>query len=398
MKNRQWDYQLRAFSLVSLHTSASIIIGLVLLDVTKSKVFATPILSQLPNLPTSSQNHSTPILTPSPTFDPANPVPPTGYPEQASPSSKFNVYRLGRGDAISVVVRGLPSESFSTVITSEGNITTPLLGSVPLVGLTLEEAKERLRLALNRYIVNPALTVTLASPRPVQVTLGGEVMKPGFYTLAPASLITAALLAAGGATTQADLRSVIVRRNLVDGSTIEQRVDLFTPLQNGQPVPNLRLQDGDAVILPKLEVATLQDYDRILAAKSNISQPTINIRVLSYANGGIANFSLPSGSSFLDVLSQLGASSDNANLRKIALIRFDPERGKAVTQNIDGKAALLGDVSQNVPLQNNDVIVVGRSLIGKVNYFLNTISQPFQNVLTFLLFFNNLSNLNNNRR
>ena len=394
MKNSKWGYQLKALSLVSLHTSASIMLCSALLGIANSRVFAAPIISQtLPNLPTSPQNRGIPSLNPPPTFDPTNPVPPIGYPEQVSPSSKFNVYRLGKGDAISVVVRGLPSESFSAIINTEGNIVTPLLGSLPLVGLTLEEAKERLRLALNRYIVKPDLTVTLATPRPAQVTLLGEVLRPGFYTLAPASLITSALLVAGGATSNADLRSVIVRRTLIDGSVIEQRVDLFTPLQNGQPVPDLRLQDGDAVVIPKLEIATIQDYDRTLVAKTNLSQQSINIRVLSYANGGIANFAVPNGSTFIDVLSQLGASSDNANLRKIALIRFDPERGKAVTQNIDGKALLLGDVSQNIPLQNNDVIVVGRSLIGKVTYALNTVTQPFQSVLSFLLFFNNLRNV-----
>lgn len=399
MKNPQWGCRLKAVSLVSLHTSASTLLGAVLLGTANSKVFAAPLVSQT-NLPRSGQNRSIPTLEPPPTFGPANPIPPLGYPQQVTPSNKFNIYRLGRGDTISVVVQRFPDLSFTALINNEGNIVTPLLGAVPLLGLTLEEAQERLRVGLNRYVINPNVTVTLAGQRPVVVTLTGEVLRPGFYPLAPNSQILAALQVAGGATTQADLRSVTIRRTLFDGSVIEQRVDLFTPLQNGQPLPDLRLQDGDAVILPKLDVATQQDYDRTLVSKSTLSQPTISIRVLSYANQGIANLALPNGSTFLDALSSLGASSDNANLRKIGLIRFDPTRGKAVTQYIDGKAALLGDVSQNVPLQNNDVIVVGRSLIGKVTYALQAITQPFQSVLSFLLFFNQIGDVfnTNNRR
>lgn len=397
MTNSTWSYRLKALSLLSLHASTSTLVGLVLFCTTNSRVFAAPVVSQtLPSLPPPPPSRDIPILPPpaAPTFDPANPIPPLGYPDRVGPSTKFNLYRLGIGDSISVFVRGFPGESFSGVINAEGNVVTSLLGAIPLVGLTIEEARERIRLAFNRYIVNPDVTVTLATPRPAQVTMTGEVLKPGFYQLGANPLLLAALQASGGATTQADLRSVIVRRTLIDGSAIEQRFDLFTPLQNGQPVPDVRLQDGDAVVVPKLEVATQRDYDRALVSKSTLSQQTITVRLLSYPNGGITNVTLPNGSTFLDALPSLGAGGEAANLRKIALIRFDSERGKAVTQNIDGKAALLGDISQNVPLQNNDVIVVGRSLIAKVTYALNTITQPFQSILSFLLFFSSLRNLN----
>jgi len=73
-------------------------------------------------------------------------------------------------------------------------------------------------------------------------------------------------------------------------------------------------------------------------------------------------------------------------------VRFDPERGKAITQRLDAKRALAGDASQNVALQDNDVIIVGRNLIGKVTYFLSTITQPFFNIQSFVGFFQNFSN------
>jgi polysaccharide export outer membrane protein len=171
---------------------------------------------------------------------------------------------------------------------------------------------------------------------------------------------------------------------------IEQQFDLFTPLQNGTGLPELRLQDGDAVVVPRLEVGTTADYDRTLVARSSIAQPQITIRVLSYPGGGIGNLTLPNGSTFVDALSAIALSPNNANLRRIALIRFDPEQGKAVTQQLDGKSALMGDVSQNVPLQNNDVIVVGRNLVARITYALGSFTQPFRDILGFLLFFDSL--------
>jgi polysaccharide export outer membrane protein len=114
---------------------------------------------------------------------------------------------------------------------------------------------------------------------------------------------------------------------------------------------------------------------------------------LSYPNGRIGNLNLPNGSNFIDALTSLAPSLDDADLGEIALMRFDPERGKVVTQEIDGKAVLMGDLAQNVPLQNEDVIVVGRSLIAKINYALRLVTRPFSDFLGFRNFFENVGNV-----
>jgi polysaccharide export outer membrane protein len=83
---------------------------------------------------------------------------------------------------------------------------------------------------------------------------------------------------------------------------------------------------------------------------------------------------------------------NTANLRDIALVRFDSEKGKAVTQRLDARKALAGDAAQNVALQDNDVIVVGRNFVGKLTNLLNTITQPFFNVQSFIRFFETFGN------
>ncbi len=353
-------------------------------------------------------------------------------------------YRLGPGDTISVVVQRFPDLSFQSSINPEGNIVVPLLGTVSLQGLTLpaaqekihgllnryvinpvivlslsgprqelnfqslinpegnivvpqvgivslqglslEEAQEKIRLGLSRFMVDPIVVVSLTNPRPVQVTVSGEVFRPGIYPMSSSTpRIPEALLLSGGSTTIADLRQVQVRRRLLDGSVISKTIDLYATLQNGGSLPNLRLQDGDAIIVPRREVGTDDGYDRNLVARSTLAVPQIKIRVLNYTTGNIANQALPNGSSFVDALG--GINLDTANLRDIALVRFDPERGQAVTQKLDAKRALSGDISQNVQLQDNDVIVVGRNLIGRITNALTTITQPFFNIQSFIRFF-----------
>ncbi|MBE9104687.1 polysaccharide biosynthesis/export family protein [Nostoc cf. edaphicum LEGE 07299] len=356
-------------------------------------------------------------------------------------------YRLGIGDGISVSVQRFPDLSFQALINPEGNIAVPLLGTVSLQGLTLEEAQEKIRLGLNRYVVDPIIVlalvtqrqdlsfqavispegniivpqvgtvslkgltleeaqekirlglsrffpdpivvVSLAGTRPVQVTISGEIFRPGIYPInSPTPRVADALLTSGGSTLNADLRQVQIRRKLIDGSVISQTIDLYAALQNGGSIPNLRLQDGDAILVPRREVGNEDGYDRNLVARSSLATPQIRVRVLNYAAGGLSIQALPNGSTFVDALG--GVNLDTANLRDIALVRFDSERGKAVTQKLDAKKALGGDASQNVALQDNDVIVVGRNLIGRITNFLTTITQPFFNVQSFLRFFDNI--------
>ncbi|NJM56817.1 MAG: hypothetical protein HC857_04370 [Synechococcales cyanobacterium RU_4_20] len=230
---------------------------------------------------------------------------------------------------------------------------------------------------------------TFASRQPVQVTVIGQVARPGFYVV-QTGRVGEALLVAGGSLNSANLKQIGIRRNFSDGSVTQEVVDLYSPLTEGLALPNIRLEEGDVVTIPKLSEADLASYDRRLVATSNVSKPTIQVRLLSYAAGGATTLTLPSGSTFRDALN--GVPLDAAKLNSIALIRYDTATGKAVTQEIRGKDALVGLPAADVPLQDNDVVVIGRNLVSKITYTLNIFTQPFRDVLGFLLFFDSLSN------
>ncbi|MGC1306147.1 MAG: polysaccharide biosynthesis/export family protein [Phormidesmis sp.] len=307
----------------------------------------------------------------------------------------FDDYHLGPGDSIFVSVQRYPDLSFQATLDLQGNIVVPIQGAVPFEGLTLGEAEDRLRLIYNQYVVIREardVSLTLVAQRGVEVTILGSVERPGFYPL-PDPTVATALLVAGGATRTSDLRSIQVQRQFRRNGVITEEtvdVDLFTPLKEGSPLPDVRLEDGDVVVVPELDPSQLDEYDRYLVARSTLAQPIINVRFLNYAGGrsGVGTLNLTNGSTFMDAVSLLGVNPDAANLREVALIRYDPETGRAVTISIDAKSAIQGDITQNPPLEDSDVIVVGRNLIGRISFALQTVTRPFRDVFGFTNFFN----------
>ncbi|TVP70012.1 MAG: polysaccharide export protein [Leptolyngbya sp. LCM1.Bin17] len=309
----------------------------------------------------------------------------------------FQGYRLGPGDSIFIGVQRFPDLSFEATLDLRGNVVMPLGGVINLSGLTPEQAERRIYGRYNQYVVDPDIAVILTGQRSVEVTVVGEVSRPGFHPLAAPQLSTA-LLSAGGTTTGADLRRVRVERSHPSGRLMHQTIDLFTPLQQGLALPQIRLQDGDVVTVPRLAQEDNDPYDRALVARSTLARPEIVVRVLNRAGGGrgiearFGAVTLPNGSRFLDALALAQVNPDLAAYDRIAVIRFNPETESADTIMVDAAAAIAGDMGQNIALQDNDVLVVDRNLLARVTYGLNLFTQPFRDVLGFLLFFDSLAN------
>jgi polysaccharide biosynthesis/export protein len=419
--------RLTASSLSLLYSSASILATIAVYQVahvpgatasTSQPPLTLPVLEPIarrpivPAAPTPATSPAIPSPTPTtPSLVPTTPsliapVPSTAFPPSSTPNNPdatnsnripplvpavnlFSLYRLGPRDSVGIVVQRFADFNVQAVIDPEGFITHPILGKIYLQGLTIDQAQERVRQQVDRFIINPVVLVSLTNQRPVQVTLVGEVSRPGLYPLAQGPQLASALLAGGGTREDADLRSIVLRRPMPDGSLQEQSFDLFSALQTGTALPNPMLQDGDTIYIPKLKVGD-QSYDRRIANRSTLVRPQITVRVLSYTGGGLRQVPLANGSTFLDALSTTGLNPDQADMKKIALVRFDEQQQKAVTFTLNGRAALYGDMTQNMALQDNDVIIIGRNLVGRITQTLNVFTQPFRDVLGFLLFFRQL--------
>jgi len=120
-------------------------------------------------------------------------------------------YRLDSGDQVRVTVFGQADLSRIYPIDVSGNITMPLIGSVPARGRTPVALSAGIsgRLAKN-YVRNPDVSVEVQTYRPFFVL--GEVQRAGQFPYVSGMTVQTAIAIAGGYTYRADRRGVIITR------------------------------------------------------------------------------------------------------------------------------------------------------------------------------------------
>jgi polysaccharide export outer membrane protein len=158
------------------------------------------------------------------------PAAPAGQPQDAAPPS-FHATDdktiLHCGDAVKITVYGEDDLTTETIISKDGTVRFPLLGSVALAGKTVEQATLQIRNALGaRYIRDPRVTLTIATYAKQTLTILGEVKRPGKIEMpddGELDLLGAVALA-GGFTDIAETGHIIVRR-VIDGKDQILEVD-----------------------------------------------------------------------------------------------------------------------------------------------------------------------------
>lgn len=155
-------------------------------------------------------------------------------------------YVLGVGDELVVQFQGATNDSQTARVNREGGLVVNALPPVRAAGRPLGAVRRDLEAATRRVLLGTDVYVSLGAVRSATVFVGGEVERPGQYSLTALSDLSAALAQAGGVRRSGSLRNVRVVRG---GSTLN--VDLYGLLGIGMP-PSLRLQDGDRVIVPVL--------------------------------------------------------------------------------------------------------------------------------------------------
>lgn len=135
-----------------------------------------------------------------------------------TPASAENVqrdYRLGPLDVVSIVVFQEPELSFQNLqIDASGNLLYPLVGSVRAQGKTASELSAEMASRLGRFLVDPQVTVSVASSVSQRVTVEGAVTQPGVYDVKGSSSLLEALALARSPTRVAKLNEIVVFRNI----------------------------------------------------------------------------------------------------------------------------------------------------------------------------------------
>lgn len=162
-------------------------------------------------------------------------------------------YRLQPTDVLTITVNGQPTLDTKTRVTTDGFITFPLVGNVKAEGLTVQDLEERLKNLLEKdYLVSAQVVVFIEQYHPRQVSVIGEVNKPGKYDMPEEKDMTLleAIALAGGFTKNAYLKKVKVMR-VKEGEKQVLVVDVRDITIRDQKEKDIVLQMEDVVVVPE---------------------------------------------------------------------------------------------------------------------------------------------------
>ena len=170
-------------------------------------------------------------------------------------------YRLGPGDDVNIDIYGASQESISETISPDGYVTVEDFGLIQLGGLTVSQAKSKLRNVLGPRYQGSHIELTVGQTRTITISVIGEVKTPGTYTMSAFATVYNALYMAGGPNEIGTLRNVKVYRN----GRLLSNVDVYDFLLNGKLTGDVRLQDNDIV--------TVGPYEALVNIAGKIKRP-----------------------------------------------------------------------------------------------------------------------------
>ncbi|MCF2970793.1 polysaccharide biosynthesis/export family protein [Synechococcus sp. Nb3U1] len=315
-------------------------------------------------------------------------------------------YILGPGDRVRVTVLNEPSLSGDQQVLLDGTLALPLVGTVPVEGMTLQQAAGDLERKFAFYLKYPSVSVSLLDTRGFRINVVGEVTRPGGYTVSPKQGTTGAsevlevgattlredvprltqlLQLAGGITQKADIRNIEIRRQTRNGDEQILQVNLWELLQNGAASEDPIIYDGDTIRVPVASQVSPAEISQLSAA--NFAPDTITINVVGEVTRPGAVSLSPNASLNVAILAA-GGFTPKAQ-QSVELIRLNPD-GSVEARQIGVDFAQGISEESNPPLRNSDVIVVRPSGAAQMSDSLDVALNPINILLRPLTSIGNL--------
>lgn len=238
-------------------------------------------------------------------------------------------YLIGSNDVLKISVYDHADLDVVSRVSSDGTIQFPLLGSVTLGGLTLQQAIKEIEGQLrDGYLVNPQVTIFIEEYRSKKVMVIGHVVEPGILELSGPTNLLEVLSMVGGLKENAGDEATITRSSLEDPKDKQiLRIDLKRLMETG---------DG------KLNIPIL-DQDTIFIAKAGMVYVTGEV-------GSPGAYKYEEGATVLKAISVAGGFTPIASKNKIRIVRI-----------VDGQEEILEKVELQVEVKPGDVVVVPES-------------------------------------
>lgn len=307
-----------------------------------------------------------------------------------------DAYIIGPGDVLELKLFDAPDLSGQLEVLNDGSVPLPLIGSVRVTGLTLQQATFWVQQLMGQQLLRPDLQLRVVKPRPIRVALVGEVERPGIYSLTvketvsteggPSTSISGlptvvdAIQKAGGITQVANLRDVTLQRRLPgdDPQYKQAKLNLLDLILKGNQTQNPYLFDGDTIRLGKAEEAP---EEAIELASVNLSPQEIKVNVIGEVEkpGSLlleANTPLVQA-----VLTAGGPKAWRANKGNVELVRIN-RNGSATLERFAIDLSQGASNKKNPPLRDGDTVRVNRSGLAQASDAINAVSQPVSGLVT----------------
>ena len=256
-------------------------------------------------------------------------------------------YPLSAGDELQINVWGDSELNLQLTVSPDGTIIIPNVGPVPISGLTVEQAENRIKQELGKIMTNLVdgsepntfVSVGLGKIRSIKVNIVGEAVAPGTYTLPSLASLFNALYAAGGVNDIGSLRNIRVYRNNKEIANL----DVYDYLLKGKYDTNIRLEDNDMIII--------EPYDQLVNTKGKVKRNR--------------TFELRKGETLSDLLKMAGGFTGDAFTEDVTIKRKSGSRYQIATITEedfptfilhDGDSLLVDSV---IPFYDNRLTITG---------------------------------------
>lgn len=158
---------------------------------------------------------------------------------------------LGPGDMMRISVYGSPDLALETRVSESGKISYPLIGEVSVNDLSTAQAEARIAamLANGGYVKRPQVNIVVTSVQSQQVSVLGNVNRPGRYPLEGKRNLVDVLALAGGVNADGADTVLMVRQR--DGKPSQQVVDLADVMRSADIGKDFDMRGGDVVYVER---------------------------------------------------------------------------------------------------------------------------------------------------
>jgi protein involved in polysaccharide export with SLBB domain len=290
-----------------------------------------------------------------------------------SPAPQLNIatpasYELGPGDEILISIWGAAENEYTSEISREGFIKVERIGPVYVSGLTVSEAKNKLRRSLSKIYsgLNSSdssnfkvfLDLSLINNRSIVINVTGNVVAPDTYTISSLSSVLNVLYAAGGPNESGTFRNIRIIR---DGIQVKS-IDLYDYFSSGK-LETFSLRDQDVINVPNYENRVFVNGEFKTTGIFETKNDEKIIDLIEYT-GGIASFGFKD-KIFIKRINGLNRKIediDSKNFKNFKLRDGDIIEARPVTDTytnlitVEGAVAVPGEYSISNAENINDVI------------------------------------------